>query len=88
MTAQKKARRSITLPEVLEVGTLVRLKGGEDRGTFEVMSSKPAPDGSISLYGGDADPNGHRCFRAIMPERLQLEDRKHILAKRNREDHS
>jgi hypothetical protein len=81
------AKKKVTgLPETLEVGMLVRFKDGVDRGTYAVFSVDLARDGSVTLYGGDADPSGHRCFRAVMPERLQLEDRKAILAKRHRED--
>jgi len=74
------------LPDPLEEGILVRLRPGEgDLGTYVLMSVEPAADGSLLLYGGDADPGGHRRYRSVMPKRLQREDRRNILAKRNRE---
>lgn len=33
-------------------------------------------DGSLTLWGGDADPNGYRCYRNIKPERLKADVRK------------
>jgi len=81
-------KTDVSLPPIIEVGTLVRLRPGQaDLGTYTVMSSDPAPDGSITLYGGDVDPNGHRRWRAVMPDRLQLEDRRDVLRKRARQDH-
>lgn len=75
-----------SLPDTLEVGMLLRLRPGfEDRGTYVLMSIDPAPDGSLTLYGGDADPNGHRRYRSVMPDRLQVENRRDVIAKRKRQ---
>lgn len=82
----KRVRRNQSLPKELEVGMLVKFRDGEDRGTYEVMSVTLSPDGSVSLYGGDLDPNGRRGYRAVMPERLMLEDRRNVLIKRHRQD--
>jgi hypothetical protein len=85
---KKKSKPSTDLPEQLEIGMLLRFRNLEgDRGTYALMSLTPGADGSLTLYGGDVDPGGHRCYRSVMPERLQLEDRKHILAKRQRQEH-
>lgn len=79
-------KRTDALPDRLEVGMLVRLRPGfEDRGTYVLMSIDPAPDGSLTLYGGDADPSGHRRYRSVMPDRLQVENRRDVLAKRKRQ---
>lgn len=32
-------------------------------------------DGSLTLWGGDADPNGYRCYRNIMPEDVKPDTR-------------
>lgn len=48
-------------------GAWVRIRG--ERGVF-VVKSTASKDGSVTLYGGDRDPRGHRGFRAVMPERL------------------
>lgn len=75
------------LPEALEEGMLVRVRPGYgDAGTYVLMSVIPAADGSLTLYGGDIDPNGHRRYRSVMPERLQVEDRREVLAKRKRQE--
>lgn len=50
-------------------GDLVGIKG--QQGIFKVMRNEPNRDGSISLYGGDENPNGCRGFRDIMPDRLK-----------------
>lgn len=42
-----------------------------ERGVYTVQRDKPNKDGSISLFGGDTNPNGNRGFRDIMPERLR-----------------
>lgn len=42
-----------------------------ERGIYTVRKDEPNKDGSISLYGGDANPNGNRGFRDIMPKRLK-----------------
>lgn len=84
MTTTAKSRKSRVVSDWwMEVGTLVRIVG--ERGTFVVMSSALFKDGSVSLYGGDADPNGHRCYRAVMPERIIAETRKNVIAKRKRQ---
>jgi len=76
-----------SLPNPLEAGILVRLRpGNDDGGSYVLMADTPAPDGSLSLYGGDVDPNGRRGYRAVMPERLQIEDRREVLAKRKRQE--
>jgi hypothetical protein len=76
-----------SLPSPLEVGILVRLRPGHaDNGSYVLMAVEPAPDGSLNIYGGDVDPNGHRRYRAVMPDRLQIEDRREVLAKRKRQD--
>lgn len=49
-------------------GTWVRIVGSQ--GTFKVMSNLLNPDGSLTLYGGDKNPRGHRRYRAVMPDRL------------------
>jgi hypothetical protein len=83
----KTTKTDKALPAELVVGLLVRLKpGNADSGSYVLMSATPAPDGSLSLYGGDVDPNGHRRYRAVMPERLQIEDRREVLAKRKRQE--
>lgn len=82
-TAMKRRKKPIEDYWFAE-GTLVRIVG--ERGTFVVQTSRPGKDNSILLYGGDADPNGHRCFRSVMPERLVIETRKHVIAKRKRQD--
>lgn len=56
-------------------GLRVRIADGSDYGTYKVHKAEPYSDGSLLLYGGDADPNGHQGFRSIMPRRLKLEDR-------------
>jgi hypothetical protein len=56
-------------------GDIVRVDG--ELGTFRVLEPVYAPDGSVRLYGGDKDPNGRRCHRAIRPERLKPDKRKH-----------
>lgn len=48
------------------VGDWVRIKGGQ--GVYRVMGY--SKDGSVSLYGGDKDPKGHRGARNVQPERL------------------
>jgi hypothetical protein len=80
MTKAKRATESVPLEE----GALVRITG--DRGSYVVMSSALAPDGSVTLYGGDVDPNGHRSYRSVMPNRIVPEDRKTVLSKRKRQD--
>lgn len=55
-------------------GDLVGIKG--QQGIFKVMRSEPNKDGSISLYGGDENPNGVRGFRDVMPERLKKKEPK------------
>lgn len=87
MTSRKQtARPSVALPEELEVGMLVRLRpGNADLGSYVLMSTAPGADGSLTLYGGDVDPNGHRRYRSVMPDRLQVEDRREVLAKRKRQ---
>ena len=52
-----------------KAGDAVGIKGSQ--GTFKVMRDEPNKDGSISLYGGDENPNGCRGFRDIMPDRLK-----------------
>lgn len=48
--------------------TWVRIVG--QQGVFKVMRSLLNPDGSLTLYGGDKNPRGHRGYRAVMPSRL------------------
>lgn len=59
---------SQTMTTEWEVGEVVRIKGSQ--GLFKVKKSTPNKDGSISLYGGDKNPNGNRGFRDVMPARL------------------
>lgn len=81
-----KLKTDKALPDPLEEGILVRLKpGNADLGSYVLMSTVPAPDGSLTLYGGDVDPNGYRRYRSVMPDRLQIEDRREVLAKRKRQ---
>lgn len=85
---KKKTKPTTDLPPILEAGLLVRFRNLEgDRGTYVLMSEVPSADGSLTIYGGDIDPGGHRRYRSAMPDRLQLEDRKHVLAKRQRQEH-
>lgn len=42
---------------------------------YIVQRDEPNADGSISLYGGDKNPNGVRGFRDIMPERLKRKEK-------------
>lgn len=49
-------------------GTWVRITGAQ--GTFRVMKNLLNPDGSLTLYGGDKNPRGHRSFRSVLPARL------------------
>lgn len=42
-----------------------------ERGVFVVQRDETNKDGSVSLYGGDANPNGCRGFRDVMPSRLK-----------------
>lgn len=43
---------------------------GERGGSYVVYRSELSPDGSILLYGGDANPNGVRGFRSVMLDRV------------------
>lgn len=74
----KRSKPSIELPEILEVGTLVRFKTG-DSGTYHILNATPNSDKSITIYGGDINPMGRRMYRAAHRESLQLEDRTDIL---------
>jgi hypothetical protein len=49
------------------IGDWVRIAGSPS--IYKVMGY--SKDGSVSLYGGDPDPNGRRGSRAIMPDRLK-----------------
>lgn len=83
----KRTTTTTDLPTVLEEGLLLRMRPGNgDNGTYVLMSATPSTDGSLLLYGGDVDPSGHRRYRSIMPERLQMEDRREVLAKRRRQE--
>ena len=62
-------------------GMQVRFKPGGELGTYRMFSDTLAPDGSVTLYGGDVDPGGYRQFRSIMPDRLQPEARPEVLRK-------
>ena len=42
-----------------------------ERGVYTVQKDQPNKDGSITLYGGDVNPNGNRGSRYIMPKRLK-----------------
>lgn len=42
-----------------------------ERGVYVVQRTETNKDGSVSLYGGNSNPNGCRGFRDIMPERLR-----------------
>lgn len=87
MTKTTKTTTDKSLPNPLVEGILVRLKpGNADLGSYVLMTANPAPDGSLTLYGGDVDPGGYRRYRAVMPDRLQIEDRREVLAKRKRQD--
>lgn len=54
-------------------GDRVAVKGTQ--GVYIVQRDEPNADGSISLYGGDKNPNGVRGFRDIMPERLKRKEK-------------
>lgn len=54
-------------------GDRVSIKGTQ--GVYVVQRDEPNSDGSISLYGGDKNPNGVRGFRDIMPERLKRKEK-------------
>lgn len=54
-------------------GDRVAIKGSS--GVYIVQRDEPNADGSISLYGGDKNPNGVRGFRDIMPERLKRKEK-------------
>lgn len=66
-------RCNLTLSQMTKsewkAGDIVGIKGSQ--GTFKVMRDEPNKDGSVSLYGGDENPNGCRGFRDIMPDRLK-----------------
>lgn len=86
-TKTTKTTTDKSLPDPLVEGMLVRLRpGNADLGSYVLMSIDPAPDGSLTLYGGDVDPSGHRRYRSVMPDRLQIEDRREVLAKRRRQE--
>lgn len=54
----------------MDIGDWVRIKG--EQGVFRVMRLplEGKGDGSVSLYGGDKNPEGRRGYRAVMPARL------------------
>lgn len=54
-------------------GDRVRIAG--ERGTFKVHRTERNPDGSVSLFGGDMDPNGTQSFRDVFSERLSTDKR-------------
>lgn len=57
--------------------TMTEWKAGDrvtiigERGVYTVQKDEPNKDGSITLYGGDINPNGNRGSRYIMPKRLK-----------------
>lgn len=55
-------------------GDRVRIEG--ERGTYKVNKDDPNSDGSISLFGGDMDPNGRQGHRAVLPSRLTIDKRR------------
>lgn len=58
-----------------EKGDKVMIVG--ENGVFRVYDDIPWYDGSISLFGGDKDPNGIRKFRSVMPDKIKADKRKH-----------
>lgn len=56
-------------------GLRVRIADGSDLGTYIIKKAEPARDGSLLVYGGDADPNGRRGWHSFLPRTLILEDR-------------
>jgi hypothetical protein len=53
----------------IEVGMQVTLVN--DKGSlYTVYRTEPWKDGTILLYGGDANPNGIRGFRSALPEQI------------------
>lgn len=69
-------------------GTQVRIKPGKgELGTYRVFRGEPREDGSILVYGGDADPSGYRAFRDFRVANLMEENRPEILRKLRRQSH-
>lgn len=58
-----------TMTTEFKVGDRVNIVG--ERGVYTVKKDEPNKDGSISLFGGDVNPNGNRGARYIMPNRLR-----------------
>ena len=50
-------------------GDVVKICG--EIGVFKVLNPPYASDGSVRLWGGDKDPNGHHGHRAVMPARVK-----------------
>lgn len=77
---------SMTTMETSEwkTGDRVKIKGST--GIYVVQRDEPNADGSISLYGGDKDPNGCRGFRDIMPERLKAAPTSKVKARHAKEE--
>jgi hypothetical protein len=50
-----------------------RVKITGENGFYWVYGN--SQDGSVTLWGGDKDPNGYRSFRSVKPERLTLDTR-------------
>ena len=74
---------STTTMSEWKTGDRVRVRGLA--GIYVVQKDDPNADGSISLYGGSADPNGVRGFRDIMPERLKAAPKNKVKAKHAKE---
>ena len=49
------------LPEGIAIGDWVRLRG--EQKVYRLLGFHR--DGSAKVYGGDKDPEGHRCWRAL-----------------------
>jgi hypothetical protein len=58
-----------TMTTEFKAGDRVNIVG--ERGVYTVQNDQPNKDGSITLYGGDVNPNGNRGSRYIMPKRLR-----------------
>lgn len=53
----------------IEVGMDVTI-ASEKGSLYTVYRTEPWKDGTILLYGGDANPNGVRGFRSAMPDQV------------------